>query len=68
MRLLQNPYFLQYGSNERLLRVSFNAEKSEESFSDGRGQILINVKYKNGVLPIEWNSHVYHNCTQTFDR
>ena len=65
---IQISFCFQYGLKEHLLRVSFNSETGEDRISDGRGQVLINVKYKNGVLPVESNSHVYHNCTQTFDR
>ena len=66
--IIQISFCFQYGLKEHLLRVSFNSETGEDRISDGRGQVLINVKYKNGVLPVESNSHVYHNCTQTFDR
>jgi hypothetical protein len=60
--------FFQYGSNNHILHVKYNGEKTEEVISNGRGQLLLNVKYKNGVLPVEWSSYPRHNCFQAYDR
>ena len=68
MRSLKLFSRFQFGPNERLIGVAFNSGKSEDSISDGRGQNLLHVRYKNGVLPVEWSSNPQHNCSQAFDR
>lgn len=63
--------FLQFGtprSNQAMLGVHYDTSSNEEAFYNGQGQRLLSVKYKNGLLPIQWSSGSSHNCTQSFDR